>query len=99
MHQFKDFDIKTDSSSFIGQKIKISKLFNTEITVLNYSISPSSKKENTDCLKLQIEKEGVKRIVFTGSKVLTDQIEKVPKDKFPFTTKIIMGDNDRYEFT
>jgi len=49
-------------------------------------------------LKLQIEKAGDKRVVFTGSKVLTDQIEQVPREKFPFETTIT-GDNERYEFT
>lgn len=99
MNRFSDFNIKVNTSTFIGDKIPVAKLFNVEISVLNYKIEDSKKKEDTKCLTLQIEKDGVKRIVFTGSTTLIEQIKQVPSDKFPFTTKIVMGDNDRYEFT
>jgi hypothetical protein len=99
MNNFKDFNIEIKEVSFIGEKIKINKLFNREITIIDYQISPSNKKENSNCLKMQIEYQGVKRVIFTGSSVLMEQIKQVPKDNFPFTTEIIMGDNDRYEFT
>jgi len=53
---------------------------------------------DTQLLTLQIEKSGEKRIVFTGSTVMIDQIKRVPTDRFPFET-VIKGDNDYYEFT
>ncbi len=99
MNKFKDFNIKTIPSNFIGDSIQIAKVFNMEIKVLAYKISNSTKKENTKLLTLQIEKQNVKRIIFTGSSVLMEQAEQIPKDKFPFITTIIIGDNDRYEFT
>lgn len=99
MHSFKDFKIKTEASSFVGEKIKIAKLFNAQITVFSYEINPSTKKDNTKYLTLQIEKDGAKRVVFTGSTFLMNQIEQVPKDKFPFNTTIVVGENDRYEFS
>lgn len=98
-NRFKDFGIKPKSSSFVGDKIKISKVFNIEIVVLDYKIDDSNQKESSKCLTLQIEKDGVKRIIFSGSTNLMNQIELVPKSKFPFTTTIVMGINDRYEFT
>lgn len=99
MNNFKDFNIQPKPKGFNGEKIKIVNLFNTEIKVLGYEIKPSVKKENTKCLTIQIEKEGVKRVVFTGSTTLMEQIEQVPKDKMPFTTTIKLGENDSYKFT
>ena len=98
MHSFKDLDIKPNIKSFIGDKIPVKKILNNEIKVLDFKIDPSKQKEGTELLTLQIEKSGEKRIVFTGSTILRDQIRRVPKDKFPFTT-IIKADNDYYEFT
>jgi len=98
MHQFKDFGIKPNISSFVGEKISISRLFNLQITVIAFKIEPSKQKAGTELLTLQIEKSGEKRIVFTGSIVLIQMIKKVPENKFPFTT-IIKGDNEYYEFT
>lgn len=98
MNNFKDFNIQPRINSFVGEKIQVQKLFNLEILVLDYKIEPSKQKKDTKLLTLQIEKNGEKRIVFTGSTVLIDQIERVPKNQFPFVT-VIKGDNDYYEFT
>lgn len=98
MHNFKEFNIKPRINAFVGEKIQVQKLFNLPITILAFKVEPSKQKKGTDLLTLQIEKSGEKRIVFTGSVVLMDQIRRVPDDKFPFVTTI-KGDNDYYEFT
>lgn len=98
MNNFKDFNIKPRINAFVGEKISVQKLFNLQIKVLNFKIEPSKQKAGTQLLTLQIERKGEKRIVFTGSTVLIDQIERVPENKFPFLTTI-RGDNDYYEFT
>jgi hypothetical protein len=98
MNNFKDFDIAPNITSFVGDKISVKKLFNTPITVLDFKQEPSKQKAGTTLLTIQIEKAGDKRVVFTGSTVLLDQLKRVSKDKFPFTT-VIKGDNDYYEFT
>lgn len=98
MNNFKDFDIKPTIKSFTGDKVPVKKILNISIKVLDFKIEPSKQKPGTDLLTLQIEKSGEKRVVFTGSTVLRDQIQKVPSDKLPFTTTI-KGDNDYYEFT
>jgi len=98
MHNFKDFNILPKINSFVGEKIQVQKLFNLPITVLQYKVEPSKQKAGTELLTLQIEKGGEKRIVFTGSTVLIDQIKRVPQNRFPFVTTI-KGDNDYYEFT
>lgn len=98
MNSFKEFNIKPEINNYTGEKIQVKKLLNTEIKVLDFKIEPSKAKPGTDLLTLQIEKSGDKRVVFTGSKVLINQISKVPKEKLPFSTTI-KGDNDYYEFT
>lgn len=98
MHNFKDFNIKPKINAFVGEKIQVQKLFNLPIKVIDFKVEPSKQKPGTELLTLQIEKSGEKRIVFTGSTVLIQMIQKVPEDKFPFMTTI-RGDNDYYEFT
>lgn len=98
MNSFKEFNIKPNIHAFVGDKIPAKKLINHSITVLGYKIEPSKQKAGTELLTLQIEKSGEKRVVFTGSTVLIDQIKRVPREKFPFQTTI-NGDNDYYEFT
>jgi hypothetical protein len=98
MHNFSDFDIKAEVKTFVGDKIPVKKILNIQIKIIDFKIEPSKLFDGTDCLYLQIEKNGEKRVVFSGSKILMNQIKRVPEGKFPFTTTI-KGDNDYYEFT
>lgn len=98
MTKFSDLGIKPKVNTFIGDKLKISRILNTDITVLDFKIEASKQKAGTEYMTLQIEKQGNKNVVFTGSNVLMQQIKQVPKDNFPFTT-VIIGDNEYYEFT
>jgi hypothetical protein len=62
-------------------------------------VEPSRfEKGNGKCLHLQIEVNKTFHVVFTGSVVLMDMIEKVPKDKLPFITTIVK-ENERLQFT
>lgn len=99
MHNFSDFNIQLQIKSFEGDKIKIDKILNREITVLDYKIETSKfEKGNGKCLYIQVEVNGDKRVVFTGSLGLMDMIERVPKDKLPFKTTIVK-ENERLQFT
>lgn len=98
MNNFKDFGIKPKLNSFTGDKIKIDRILNTEITVLQYKIEDSKKKPGTKYLTLQIEKSGTRHVIFTSSTVLTEMIKQVPADKFPFKTTIIK-ESEHLEFT
>lgn len=99
MKQFKDFGIKPALQSLVGDKIKIDRIINREITVYDFRIEDSKYGNgNSKCLYLQIGIAETKHVVFTGSTVLIQLIEQVPKTEFPFTT-IIVKDNDRFEFT
>lgn len=98
MKSFKDFDIKPQISSLVGDKISIERVLNREITVTNYKVEPSKKRENSMCLHLEFKLNGSDHIIFTGSGILIQMIEQVPKNNFPFATTIVK-ENGHYEFT
>lgn len=97
--KFSDFNIKPESTSFIGPSIEIQDILNQEILVLDYKIGPSKhpKKPGDQCLHLQIKYDGQLRVIFSGSIYLQQMIQKVPKvpdvpeeeSGFPFETVII----------
>lgn len=96
MKSFSQLGVKTDLQEvFTGEKIKIGRVINREIIVHDFRIEPS--KFSGQCLYLQIEIDGAKRVVFTGSQGLLQVIQKIPKTEFPFTTTIV-EENERYEF-
>jgi hypothetical protein len=96
MKSFKEIGTKPLTKSFEGEKIKIERVLNVEIIVLDFRVNPS--KYEGERLDLQIELNGNKRLVFTSSKFLREQIEKVDKSNFPFKTTIIR-ENEHFEFT
>lgn len=98
MTAFKDLGIKPELSTFTGDKIKIDKILNAEISVLGFKIEDSKVKPGTKLLILQIEKHKTKHVIFSGSTILMQMIQKVPKESFPFTT-IIIKESEHLEFT
>ena len=82
-----------------GSKLKIDEVINREITVLGYKINESryNRSNSPRCLKLHFELEGVRHVLFTGSSVLCDQVEKY-KDEIPFLT-IIKKIDKYYSFS
>ncbi len=99
MKQFKDLGVTTIVQSFIGDKIKIERILNREITVYDYKIEDSKfNKGNGKCLYMQIGIGEIKYVVFSGSTVLMGTIQKITKEDFPFQTTIIKS-NDHFEFT
>lgn len=99
MKQFSDFNIKPASKGFTGDKIRIERIFNKQIVVHGYKVEGSRfEKGSGKCLHMQISVKDTMHVVFTGSLALIDQIERVPKENFPFETTIVK-ENDRFEFT
>jgi len=82
-----------------GSKIKIDEIINREILIINYKIHDSrfKKKDCEKCLTLQFEMEEGLHVLFTGSNVLIDQIEKY-RHEIPFYTTIKKIDR-YYTFT
>lgn len=94
MKRFKDFG---KNNTLEGDKIKIEKVLNTEIIILGYDINPS-KHNDGKYLTLQLEINNEKRVLFTGSEVLIDQLETY-KDEIPFLTVIKKINNKYYSLT
>jgi hypothetical protein len=97
MKKFSDFSINIPEGRFSGDKIKISKVVDKPIVVLNYKISDSKFEDSGKRLDLQIEIKGEKHIVFTGSKVLLEMIIQVDRHSFPFET-VITKEEESYQF-
>lgn len=99
MRQFKDLGIKTPIQGFTGDKIKMNKVINKSIIIHAYKIENSKfEKGNGKCLHMQIEVNGVKHVLFSGSTILMETIKNVPEDAFPFATTIVM-ESERLQFT
>jgi len=82
--KFSDFAI--GETKLDGEKVKLKDILNQEIIVLNYAIHRSKFKDE-NYLTLQFDLNGERNVVFTGSCVLMDQIEKYA-DKLPFLATI-----------
>ena len=95
---FKDLGIKADTKGFTGPKIKINKILNKPITVNAFKVKPSNFEGKGNCLHLDITVGDSQHVVFTGSSVLAEMINQVPKSAFPFATTIV-EENDRFIFT
>lgn len=96
MKDFKDLGLKTEIKTFAGEKIKVKKILNIVIVLLDYEIKDS--KYDGKCLYIQIQKGDTKHVVFTASKYLMQIIQQIDKKDFPIKTTIVEID-ERYEFT
>ena len=97
MKRFSDF--ATEIIAMTGDKVKIEEILGKEIEVIGYKISDSQYKKNGNdkVLTLQFRLNGAERVVFTGSSVLMDQIERY-KDELPFLATVARV-NKFYTFT
>jgi hypothetical protein len=103
MTSFSDLKIETSTTHFQGDSISIERVFDVEISVIDFRIEDTKierckEKGLTKCLYLQINYKGELRVLFTGSNALMEIIKKVPKESFPFTTTI-KKDYKRFIFT
>jgi hypothetical protein len=88
-------DFAKEGGPLEGDKVKIEAILNQEIFVTGYKIKKSRYAKNgvDQCLTVQFETDGNKKIFFTGSNILIEQIEKY-ENEIPFMT--IIKKIDRY---
>jgi len=96
MKRFSDLNISLNPHGYVGEKIKIAKLFNREIEIHNFKTEPSKKNESI-LLTIQIKVDNDFRVIFCGSRRLAAILEAVPSDSFPFLTQIV-NENLGYSF-
>lgn len=92
-------DFAEEDGPLEGDKVKIDSILNQEILITGYKIKKSKyKKEGIEqCLTVQFQIDEHKKILFTGSNVLIEQIEKYCGE-IPFLTMIKKIDK-YYTFT
>jgi len=74
-----------------GNKKHLDDILNREITVIDYRMRRSTKRDGTECLQLQFMLDNEVCVLFTGSSVLSNQIKECG-DKMPFVTTIVKID-------
>jgi len=94
MKKFAELNIEIPNNGFVGDKIKIHKVFNREIEIHGFKSEPS-KVNNSTLLTLQIKVDNEFRIVFCGSNRLIKTLELIPQESYPFAATII-NDNQGY---
>ncbi len=68
-----------------GVKKRLDEILNKEILVVDFRITKSKKREGSECLQIQFVCDGVVCVTFTGSSVLSNQIQET-RDNVPFRT-------------
>ena len=90
MNGYKKFsDFAQEEPAMDGEKVKIKDIIDKEIFVTAYKMRTSkySKSNSEQCLTVHFQRDEQSYIFFTGSAVLTEQIEKY-KNEIPFLTTI-----------
>ncbi len=86
MERFHEF--AEESGPLDGDKIRIDDILNKELIITGYKIKESKyPKSGPKCLTLQVVLDDKKYVLFTGSVVLLEQMEKY-QDHLPFIATI-----------
>jgi hypothetical protein len=87
MKKFSDF--ATEERPLDGVKVKLDDIIDKEIEIKNFKLANSnfSKNQSGKYATIQFVCEGELKVLFTGSDVLIDQLEKY-KSEMPFLTII-----------
>jgi len=99
MKKFSDLGITLSQEYFVGEKISIEQILNTEIIIHAYKIEKSKfpKNKSGNRLTLQLEINNEKRITWSGSDILMDLISQVDESSMPFSCTIVKV-NRHFEF-
>lgn len=74
-----------------GNKKHLDDIVNREITVVDFRIRKSNKRDGTECLQMQFLLGDEVCVLFTGSSVLINQIQEA-KEQMPFNGTIVKID-------
>lgn len=86
MHpKFSDF--ATEEKPLDGKKMGINDVLNQEVLILDFKRGQSKFKENARYTTVQFEMDGETHVLFTGSEVISDQLERY-KEHLPFVATI-----------
>ena len=81
-------DFAEEMAPLDGEKVKIETVLNREILVTGFKVTRSKYKENSQqCMTLQFEIDGNRLVIFTGSSVMIEQVQRY-QDHIPFLATI-----------
>lgn len=80
-------DFAEDIKLFEGTKKRIDDILNQEILILDFKIKESKQRLGTPYATIQFRQNDTNYIIFTGSEVLIDQLNKY-RENLPFYTVI-----------
>jgi DNA polymerase I-like protein with 3'-5' exonuclease and polymerase domains len=80
-------DFADDVKSFEGDKKKIEDILNEDILILDFKVKDSKQRKDTEYATIQFRLDDTTYIIFTGSNVLIDQLNKYAGN-IPFYTTI-----------
>lgn len=89
MVKFSEF-VEDDEKPIEGEKVSITNILNKEIVITKYKVRNSKYKDRCDkraTVQLYEESDERKRIFFTGSAVIIEQLEKYG-EKIPFMATV-----------
>ena len=84
-------NLARDKLPMPGVKKRLDEILNKKIVILDFRITKSNKRENSECLQIQFLCDGDVFVLFTGSGVLINQIQAI-KDKLPLKTTVVKID-------
>lgn len=88
MADYPDFgDFAEESKSLDGDKKKIENILDQRILIVDFKVKPSKQKKGTLYTTIQFKIDGINHVIFTGSGVLAEQLEKY-KSNLPFHATI-----------
>ncbi|MCL2291207.1 MAG: hypothetical protein FWC34_11005 [Bacteroidetes bacterium] len=104
MNKFSDLGIEIEEKNIYNvTQITVEDVLNCEIRVIDFQANVKTRHGDGRCVLL-IESDGVKKKFFTNASQLKEVLDKIPKEKFPFSTTIKQqrfgnGNGKTYYFT
>ena len=80
-----------DKLPLVGEKKRMGEILNRDLVVTDFRIMRSKHNDGDECLQIQVLLDNDVFVVFTGSRVLIDQI-RAATGKIPFRTQITRVD-------
>ncbi|MBR1380837.1 MAG: hypothetical protein IJ560_04635 [Alphaproteobacteria bacterium] len=80
-----------DKLPLVGEKKRMGEILNRDLIVADFRIMRSKHNDGDECLQIQVVLDDQVYVVFTGSRVLIDQIRSVTT-QIPFCTQITRVD-------
>lgn len=90
-------DFSQEDQCFHGSKKKIESILNQDILIVAFRLSMSKQKQNAEYATIHFTVEDTPHVLFTGSKVLKNQLERY-KENLPFYAQIKKVNNKYYTF-